>query len=314
MGIAHQGGCILLLCSLRDGTALIVLLVACVVHRQILHARTDGYATQSASLIALPRGRFDWSMISAVGLSGPFLSPLATVLCVEWSGADVAGILNALAPAFAGLLAVLSGLESLNTLLLLGIFLGCAGGLLASRGTSSTGGGHKSGDVANAAGVFSGLVMAISQAIFLVAMKPLFKCRNGRQAIPSLVVITLAYAFAFGASLLSLLSLVLLTGIDSVIAGWGVEETMMALYAGLICSAMNFSMISWASQIVPATGCALYGALQPPFTTLFAFCWKGESLNLLGWVSMGLVGISLMLVSFQSNGEEARDVSRELLS
>mmetsp|Transcript_103030 Transcript_103030/g.288684 ORF Transcript_103030/g.288684 Transcript_103030/m.288684 type:complete len:93 (+) Transcript_103030:3-281(+) len=72
---------------------------------------------------------------------------------------------------------------------------------------------------------------------------------------------------------------------------------MLALYAGFVCGAVNYSLITWSNRLLPVTVCALYGALQPPATAVIAFFARGESLSASGFASMALVILSLALVS-----------------
>jgi len=305
-----QHSSVLLLCASRDVVALAALGAwflasrRCARQRREVNCQADPPALD-ASLPSMPCSSSDWALLAAVGLSGPFLAPLATMLCVSWSDADVAGILNALAPAIAGVLAVIFCIERSSWRLVAGVTLGTTGGLMAAQGATAGASRPTQSEPNYIAGVAAGVAMSVAQALFLVGMKPLLRRSRHRQAIPSLVVIGLAYAIAFIASVLGFCGLIYVHGLKEAIGGWGKQETLLALYAGLVCGAMNFSLITWANQILPATVCALYGALQPPSTALIAFVWKGESLTTMGYVSMALIAASLVLVSGDCRGSGA---------
>lgn len=275
-----QHGNVLLLCAIRDGTALAALSAVWAARVCVEGRRRRLEAPSSAAGGACSAGVAgrDLALLVAVGLTGPFLSPVATVLCATWSGADVAGNLNAVEPALTSLLAVIFGLERPTWALAAAVSLGTVGGLLAGLGTS-TEVQHTQPGQRLVAGVLAGFVMALAQAIFLIAMKPLLRANCARDALPASLVVTSGYAIAFGASLLSFLSILAVQGVKETVGDWDREATLLGLYAGLVCGAMNYSLITWANKLLPVTVCALYCAMQPPCTALIAFFAKDESLT-----------------------------------
>jgi len=287
-----------LLCTLRDGTALAVLHAA-----NLLASLRGAQDVGCEAVVAAPKGLREWALVGAVGLTGPFIGPLATLLCVAWASADVAGILNALTPAVTAVLAVALRLERATVLLALGLLLGTAAGVLAVRAT-----GAQSDHPAQnyALGVVAGAVMATAQAIFLIAAKPLLQPTNKRPAMGAALVTRSAYAVAFAASSASLLLLALARGWAEALRGLAdTSELWLALYSGVVCAALNYTLITWANKFLPATVCALYGVMQPPLTAIIAFCVKGEQLTVWGYVSMALAIASLVVVSFDRSRSAA---------
>jgi len=296
----------LLICALRDTTSLLCLAATLLLRgRCRRHARArSGAAMEEAEACRTcddrpvwtgPGSRRDWFLLAAVGLAGPFLSPLACILCVTWSSGDTSAILNALTPACAGLLATLFGFERPSWCLALALSLGTAAGLLAvgSPMSSMEAQGPTSGF---AAGVIAGLVAVLCQGSFFVLLRPLQQTSRGRPPLDALTLITYAYAFAATASLATCLVAVEAEGFS--LLAWlrseGGRQLLLALYGGAVCGALSFGLITWASESVQASVCALYGVLQPPCTALMAFAAKGEALTMGGLASGALALLSLV--------------------
>eukprot|EP00747_Dinoflagellata_sp_TGD_P001382 gnl/TRDRNA2_/TRDRNA2_101916_c1_seq5.p1 gnl/TRDRNA2_/TRDRNA2_101916_c1~~gnl/TRDRNA2_/TRDRNA2_101916_c1_seq5.p1 ORF type:complete len:378 (-),score=34.72 gnl/TRDRNA2_/TRDRNA2_101916_c1_seq5:98-1192(-) len=298
---------LIILCAVRDITSFALLFGAGYVQYRKL-----SWCLGSNSL-----AWSDWALLATIGLSGPFLAPLATVLCIAWSSSDTAGILNALAPMFASVLSILCGLENISRLLVLAVLFGSAGGLVALHGvsTSSHSAVRPTGDpVRHIAGVLAGIVMAVMQGVFLCAMKPLMSEHGERRALRPGPIITLAYLFAAWASFsVCLVVAGACGGFSNFLSEWGMRETWLALYAGIVCGAFNFSLITWANETLPVTICALYGAGQPPCTAVIAFLVHGEGLTMMGFVSGALVLASLLIMTYDQSLGAGTGVAVRLL-
>lgn len=313
-----RGANTLILCLIKDLIAFLAL-SCCWAIRLIIRALSnlDPLGEECHAREGSPRSCRDWLLLATVGLSAPFLASLLTVLCAAWAGSDTVGILNALGPAVASALAVCVGLERISCRLSGGIALGTAGGLLTVHSRSS-GASHLSPTMI--AGLIAGFVMALSQGIFFVAMKPLLWASPLRNGIPSFAVIRIAYGFATAASVSCCLAVIFVNGLYTTFANWGMNETWMAVFAGFICGALNYFLITWANGILPVTICALYGVLQTPFTAIIAFVAKAEALDTIGYVSMVLVVSSVVIVSWErstadaSQGHSTQGPREELLT
>lgn len=290
--VPTHSGRALIVCALRDCTALACLSVP---RAAQLLGRCIGDGISGS-----PSGSSDWFLLLVLGLSGPFVAPLATMLCAMWAGANTVSILCALTPALTSVLAVLSGLEHPSRRIVLGVSIGTLGSLLAAQGTSDGLPQDRSGQQV-VAGVIAGLLVALSQAIFVVAMKPLLLSRPGRAPILPSSVMWLAYVISSSASIFSLVGLVFIQGFEQTFAGWSFRDTMISLFAGAVCGALNYSLFAWANRVLSATTCALYSALQPPLTAILAFAATGESLTSRGCWSMVLVIVSIFIVVQQSD-------------
>mmetsp|Transcript_109248 Transcript_109248/g.216982 ORF Transcript_109248/g.216982 Transcript_109248/m.216982 type:complete len:356 (+) Transcript_109248:17-1084(+) len=288
-----------ILCAVRDGTAL-VLLCAC----RVLSERSCQASQRPGSNTGRPVGSRDWLLLATVGISAPFLAALATVCCAMLAGSDTVGILNAVGPAIASLLAVGVGLERASWCLTAGVLLGSAGGCVTVKGASSAGSGSERSSTQLMGGIIAGIVMALAQGIFFVAMKPLLRQTNARKGIPALVVISTGYAFASFASVSCCLGLAIFKGTQWLVDDWGSRQTFMAVYAGLICAGLNYFLLTWANKVLPVTICAVYGALQPPCTAVMAFLARGEALTTAGYLSMFLVVASVVIISWERSEAE----------
>lgn len=172
------------------------------------------------------------------------------------------------------------------------------------RGASSAGSGSERSSTQLVAGILIGVVMALAQGIFFVAMKPLLRQTPARKGIPALVVISIGYAFATCASILCCLVLAILKGTHWLVEDWGNRQTLMAVYAGFIVAGLNYFLLTWANKVLPVTLCAVYGALQPPCTAVMAFLAMGEALTSAGYFSMFLVVASVVIVSWERSEAE----------
>merc|ERR1712032_1601955 len=108
-------------------------------------------------------------------------------------------------------------------------------------------------------------------------MKPLLRTRQGlRPPVAASEVIFLAYAFASLAAISCCLVAMAIAGPSVVLAHWDASDTVLALYAGAICSALNYFLITWASARLAASVCALYACVQTPGTVVFALVMRKE--------------------------------------
>lgn len=292
---AFQGlGGAFLLVAARDSIALTLLVTAGLVLR--------GSAVWWASAL---KGSRDWCLIAVVGLSGPCIAPIANVLCVVWAGSDTTGIFNGLSPAAAGVLALLLGYERLTPRLVVGLVLGCTGAVLATQGASSSqdaagqGGGPR--PAIFALGIVAGVVVAFSAGLFVIVLPPLMARSRNRPPLDTQTVLTAAYHFSAAASLLLCLGVSLCMGDGgpaSLLHSWTTQDTLLALYSGGICGALNYALITWSTKVLPATVVCLYGALQPTCTAVFAFLLRGEAISVWGAGSAVLVTLSICILAF----------------
>eukprot|EP00933_Yihiella_yeosuensis_P043620 TRINITY_DN38506_c0_g1_i1.p1 TRINITY_DN38506_c0_g1~~TRINITY_DN38506_c0_g1_i1.p1 ORF type:complete len:384 (-),score=40.32 TRINITY_DN38506_c0_g1_i1:121-1128(-) len=301
----------LLLCSVRDTVAVFSLILAGTVCQRLKQAEAI------RAFAAWPSGKQDWMLLVTMGLSGPFLAPLATVLCASWASADTAAVMNALTPGLTALVSTVIGFESPSWYLTVGVTSGSVGGLLvaisASPGSSHIAQGRAPTE--KLAGNLAGFASAAFTAIFLLAIRPLVRrshrsngnCRDnsefrGRELpLPAMLVIGLAYAFAACASVTTCVALGAYTAPRLV--SWRADDWAFSIYGGVVCGAMNYALITWASTVLPPSVCGLYGALQPPLTAVLAFLVRGDTMPQLGIVGMALVIASLLIISRHSDRE-----------
>ncbi|CAE8730171.1 unnamed protein product [Polarella glacialis] len=310
---------VVLLSTVRDCTSFALLVVSSWWLAKVpsVSEFSLGQALSSAPAAAPERlgGFEDAFLVAVVGFAGPVLAPLATLLCVEWSGSDMAGIINATSPAMAGLMAVWFGMERCSRRLGAGLLAGVASGFVAAASNPSS--GQQLGP-SSSAGIVAGLVMAFSQALFFVAMKPLLRAPSSAESrqccgkpwpqrrqrpLRGMQVVTMAYGLAS----VSWLCVACGSWAEGarIEASWGLEQSLLSIYAGTVCGALNWCLLAWAAEVLPVSVCALYGALQPPCTAILAYFLRGEALTLPGLLSMALAVASLVVLSVGDKGSEA---------
>lgn len=301
--VTGQGPGALLVSALRDVTSVLCLGVVSLLREQCSHLAHPNRALLAEECrvpgeiltCRRPRARRDWFLIAAVGLAGPFLAPVGSILCDTWSSGNTNAILNALTPACTGLFAALLGIDRPSWCLALALLLACAAGLVAVNSATSSLESEKPA-AERVAGILAGLMAMLSQALFYVFMHPLQKPHRGRPPLDALALITHAYFFAATASVVGCAVAVATTdfGVCSWLESSGGRQLFLSLYAGAVCGALNFALITWACESVQITICALYGVMQPPVTALLALAAKGESLEKGGLISGALALASLL--------------------
>merc|ERR1711957_332400 len=168
------------------------------------------------------------------------------------------------------------------------------GSLLVVHGSSERLASDQSGQQ-YLAGICAGIVVAFSQAIFIVAMKPLLRSQPWRKPLAPGLIMRLAYAVASCASLMGFACLVAQNGLEPSLAEWTSQDTLISPFAGIVCGAMNYSLFAYANRVLSATTCSLYSALQPPLTAILAYTFRGESLSSSGCCSILFVIASIFV-------------------
>lgn len=293
----------LIVCAIRDCTAGLVVWAVGLCH----HGRAAWFLRPTSDATGTLDSRRDTVLVAAAGLSGMYASPLLCLLTVAWAGDTTAGIFSALSPAFASALAVLSRLEQGSLRLAFGVALGVGAGLVAMLGTTpSSGGGHAG------FGILTGFLSALGTSLFFIALKPLLMPSDRRLGLDVASVVALAYAFASAASTATCLLAIATCGVRQVLGPWAWKQTLLSMYAGIVCGALNYSLLAFAQRRLSVTACALYGALQPPFTALIAFVARQEVLRFYGFVAIALAVASLVVVAWEP-AEEWRQDGKSLL-
>merc|ERR1711879_228039 len=151
-------------------------------------------------------------------------------------------------------------------------------------------------------------------AICSLLQKPLL--RAGYK--PS-VVTGLAYLFAMSALLVtSLVSLALTRDISMWMLKGGAMGWIAVVYAGVIGSAIDYNLSSYANQHLDATIISAYSVLQPVLAMAWGyFSHTGENLQWhdLAGVVLILMGLPLVARANQSGGEPSKEeASKSLLA
>jgi drug/metabolite transporter (DMT)-like permease len=84
---------------------------------------------------------------------------------------------------------------------------------------------------------------------------------------------------------------------------WHLSSSDMAVlaYAILICSSMNYAIMTWANKYMEGTVFSLYGGLQPIFTAILAYCVLGERPALSNLYGGLLIFLGLMFTSYSQS-------------
>lgn len=212
------------------------------------------------------------------------------LLGLSLTNADVAALYTPLSQVATTALAFLAGVEtyrgkpwSTNARKLAGVGVGLCGGLLiasphlasAVRGS----GGRALGHVALAVGTLASGAYTVAQPALLE--------RN-----PPLRVAALSYAIA------AALMLVTAGAARAPLLALDATDALIVAYAAVAACLVAYSLMAYALTAITPSEVALYGALQPPLTAIFAFIATGEGLPRARDVAGGLLAVAgLVLVA-----------------
>ena len=290
-----------LLAALRDGTALPILLVATLVFGQ-----------RCKKCAWWPRGRRDWLSVLACGVVGLYGNQITYVVGLSLTNADLVSFYQPLTPVVTCFLAVLMGLEKLSLFRATGVLLGVAGIIAMVVG--------KSPGAAPILGHVCLVANALCNSIFVLALKDLYK-REGKP--DNMAIITWSYALAAACMALTLpiynaasspAFAAANTSLLSGLTGPGTwKNWLVVLYAGVIGSALNYSLMTYANRHISATSTAIFGALQPGCTVLLAAVFLDESVRLEdalgGWTIV--VAIYILALAEQHEARRQRQLEKK---
>ncbi|MBN8234035.1 EamA family transporter [Halobacillus kuroshimensis] len=230
-----------------------------------------------------PRSKslFGWAVLAGIGVAGNFT---LYFLSIEASSIAVAAILMYTAPIFVLLSSFLLGMEKSSWLK-----WGCIASVLT--GIVLLTGAYKSGGAAvTPAGALTGLGAGLSYALFIFG----FKKSSAKGSAPA----TLTIAFlAFCAILFVYMDIpeaasVLTSG-----------DLPLFILLGLIGAGLSFALYIYGIKRTAPTTASIIAMVEPVTASLFGVLILEDSLSLIQSVGMGIILITITLLSFKQADE-----------
>ncbi len=72
------------------------------------------------------------------------------------------------------------------------------------------------------------------------------------------------------------------------------------VFLGLVATAFNFTVQTWAQQYTSPTRAAVIFTTEPVFSAFFAWWWGGELLKSRGYLGAGLILVGIILSELKS--------------
>ena len=225
--------------------------------------------------------RRDWPRIALLGLLGIFANQTLFLLGLHYTTATSSAILMPSIPVFTAGAAALLGVERVAGRRLGGVVVAAAGALVLLDPTRLETGGT--------ATLGNALILSncLAYSFFLVLLQPLFARVPWRTLI--------AWCFLFGS-----IGTLAVSAPAMAAADWSGLSTRAAagiLYIGVVPTALNFALNTWAVRRSSPAIVAAFTTLQPVLTTLLASWTLGESLRPSQAVGFVLIVSGLLLVS-----------------
>lgn len=225
--------------------------------------------------------RSDWPRIALLGLLGIFANQTLFLLGLNFTSATSSAILMPSIPAFTAGAALVLGVERVRGRRLLGIALAAAGALVLLDPTRL--------ETSGRATVGNLLILSncLAYSFFLVLLRPLFVRIPWRTLI--------AWSFLFGS-----LATLAVSAPALATTPWSALEpkTLAAVvYIGLVPTAFNFALNTWAVRRSSPALVAAFTTLQPVLTTGLAAALLGERLRTTQAIGFVLIVAGLAVVS-----------------
>ena len=244
-------------------------------------------------------------------MTGIFGNQLLYLIGLSMTNSDTAAIYQPVSPMLTGVLAVWPWRYERPSWLRAGGFVVGVGGLLLMVLPSLTSHAkHTASGARFAAGNLFLSGNALCASVYFLLQKPLFRRRYSAEMIT-----TFAYISAALALLISCL-----VGFAHDPDAWkvngGAEKWGALVYAAVICSTIDYQLMTWANQYLDASITSCYCILQPVTTGILAYftlseplTWKDGvgSLLILG----GLAAVGAANSTKAAVGEEGEEVDDE---
>jgi drug/metabolite transporter (DMT)-like permease len=225
--------------------------------------------------------RSDWPRIALLGLLGIFANQTLFLLGLQFTTATSSAILMPSIPVFTAGAALVLGVERVRGHRLTGIALAAAGALVLLDPTRLETSRHAT------VGNLLILGNCLCYSFFLVLLRPLFARIPWRTLI--------AWSFLFGS-----LATLFVSAPALAAAPWASlrPATIAAVvYIGLVPTAFNFALNTWAVRRSSPAIVAAFTTLQPLLTTGLAAALLGERLRLHQGLGFLLIVAGLVVVS-----------------
>jgi drug/metabolite transporter (DMT)-like permease len=242
-------------------------------------------ATPLLMLLAWRHDRFvptrsDWPRLALLGLLGIFANQTLYLLGLRFTSATSSAILMPSIPVFTAGVAALLGIERVVGRRLAGVAAAAAGALVLLDPTRL--------ETSPEATLGNLMILGncLCYSFFLVLQRPLF------ERIPWRTLI--AWSFLFGS-----LATLPVAGPSLAAADWsGLSRGALAgiLYIGVVPTALNFALATWAVRRSSPAVVAAFTTLQPLFTGTLAAITLGEGLRANQAVGFVLIVAGLFLV------------------
>jgi len=242
-------------------------------------------ATPILLLLAWRRDRFvparsDWPRLALLGLLGIFANQTLFLVGLSYTTATSSAILMPSIPVFTAAVAALLGVERVAGRRLAGILLAAAGALVLLDPTRL--------DVSPRATLGNALILSncLCYSFFLVLMRPLFARIPWRTLI--------AWCFLFGSIGTLAVSAPALTSTD-----WhALSRTALLgiVYIGVVPTAFNFALNTWAVRHSSPALVAAFTTLQPVLTSGLAAWTLGEAVRPNQALGFLLIVLGLVMV------------------
>jgi len=233
--------------------------------------------------------RADWPRLALLGTLGIFANQTLFLLGLSYTSATSASIMMPSIPVFTAAAAALLGIERIGGARLVGVLTAAAGAVvLLDPARLETGGAASFGNLLI-------LMNCLSYSFFLVLQRPLLARLPWRTLI--------AWSFLFGT--IGILAVSTPTLLATRWPAVPPSALLGVLYIGLMPTAFNFALSTWAVRRSSPAVVAAFTTLQPVLTSALAAVALSESLA--GHQIGGFVLIILGLILVQRRG--ARDTT-----
>jgi drug/metabolite transporter (DMT)-like permease len=237
--------------------------------------------------------RSDWPRLALLGLLGIFANQTLFLLGLDFTSATSSAILMPSIPVFTAAAALVLGVERVRGHRLVGIALAAAGALALLDPTRLETSGRAS------IGNLLILSNCLAYSFFLVLLRPLFARIPWRTLI--------AWSFLFGS-----LATLAVSAPALVATTWSTlaPKTWAAvLYIGLVPTAFNFALNTWAVRGSSPALVAAFTTLQPVLTTGLAAAVLDERIRIHQVLGFTLIVAGLVVVSRRRREVSAGAVS-----
>lgn len=203
-----------------------------------------------------------------VGLTNILGQQLLFVLGDRWSSPDLAAFYQPVTPCLTVAAALLLGMEAFSLFRVIGILIAGFGVLLISLATSPSSDASAGQHPLLANFVLLGNNICAMSGVLL--QKPL----NGHYS--ALMITAVAYACAVGGLLVVSITVFGAGGLEPSSFALDSHDAGLVIYVGVVCSALNYALITWANTVLEASIVSCYAVLQPVLTAVLAYMFLDE--------------------------------------